>query len=331
MDNTFKGTMIGVGSPVVDLLAQVSEDFIKTIHGDKGGMELVSSEVMQEIVNQLNGTIVRAPGGSAGNTTFALAKMGAKCSFLGKLGKDEDGDYYRCSFEKCNGDSSRFKYALDHATARCVSLITPDSERTMRTDLGAALLLDADEITPRDFEGIYLAHIEGYLLFNPALAQKVIQSAKQAGCLVSIDLGSFEVVAASESMLFSLLTNHVDIVFANEDESRAFCGSADPLVGLEELSKCCSVAVVKIGAKGAWVKGEGQEPVKIEPVPADSVVDTTGAGDFFAAGFLYGYLRGMTLAECGEIGSLLGAEVVQQIGAGLPETVWDEISKKINN
>lgn len=317
--------MIGVGSPVVDLLAQVSEEFVADIHGEKGGMELVSAEVMQEISARLKGTTVRAAGGSAGNTTFAMAKLGARCSFLGKLGHDESGDYYRCSFSELSGDCSRFKFSDDTQTAQCISLITPDSERTMRTYLGAALELSDNEISSDDFSGIYIAHIEGYLLFNPDLAQKAISCAKEAGCLVSIDLGSFEVVQAAESMLCSLLENYVDIVFANEDESRAFCGSADPLVGLEKLGEYCDIAVVKIGAEGAWVKQKGEEPVRVEPVAVESVIDTTGAGDFFAAGFLYGLLRELPVDVCGQVGSLMGARVVEQIGADLPDTIWDTV------
>lgn len=331
MERNLRGKVVGVGSPVVDLLAQVGDEFIGSIHGDKGGMELVSPEVMDEIVSRVESTIVRAAGGSAGNTIFALAHLGAACSFVGKLGKDEDGDYYQNCFRTISGDCSRFKFTLDRNTARCVSLITPDGERTMRTDLGAALLLSPDEISVEDFKGIYLAHIEGYLLFNPDLAQKVIRCAKEAGCLVSLDLGSFEVVAAAESMLHSLLSHYVDFVFANEDEAKAFCRHHDPIVALEELNKCCKYAAVKVGAAGAWVKERGCEPVHVKPRRVAEVLDTTGAGDYWAAGFLYGQLRGLPLAVCGEIGSILGAAVVQQIGAELPDEVWQETAQSVDS
>jgi len=329
MEGNFRGRMLGVGSPVVDLLAQVDDSFIEGIHGHKGGMELVSPEVMAEIVGKLGSTTVRASGGSAGNTTFALARLGAACSFLGKLGKDDDGEYYQNCFRELGGDCARFKFTFDRASARCVSMITPDGERTMRTDLGAAALLSPDEISPADFAGIYLAHIEGYLLFNPELAQKALASAKEAGCLVSLDLGSFEVVRAAESMLHSLLTRYVDIVFANEDEAEAFTGQKDALHALDALSACCPTAAVKLGAAGAWVKDRGGESVRIMPVRAENVLDTTGAGDYWAAGFLYGKLRGLPPVACGEIGSILGAAVVQQIGAQLPEAVWAEVQERI--
>lgn len=333
MEAQFKGPVLGVGSPVVDLLAQVNDKFIASIHGAKGGMELVTPEVMEQIIAKLGSTTLRAPGGSAGNTTFVLARLGAACSFLGKLGKDEDGEYYLNSFQELGGDINRFKFTFDRSSARCVSLITPDGERTMRTDLGAALLLSPDEISPADFEGVYLAHIEGYLLFNPDLAQKVVRCAHEAGCLVSLDLGSFEVVRATSSMLLSLLEEYVDIVFANEDEAEAFCGNSDPLAALAELSKCCRIAAVKLGADGAWVQEHDGAPVRVRPVAVQpgNVLDTTGAGDYWAAGFLYGILRGLPVARCGDIGSVLGAAVVQQIGAQLPAMVWDEVIAKIDS
>lgn len=316
--------VLGVGSPVVDLLAQVPDEFLSLLHGAKGGMELIGPETMEEILAQVPGTVVRAAGGSAGNTTFALAKMGVSASFLGKLGVDIDGDYYRDAFSTLGGETSRFKSTTEIHTARCLSLITPDSERTMRTDLGAAAKLSPDEISPADFEGVELVHAEGYLLFNPALAEAVLASAKAAGCKVSLDLGSFEVVRAAESELHLLLSRYVDYVFANEEEAAAFCGDADPKAGLEALAALCSVAAVKVGAEGAWIR-RGEETVQVSSVPVNAVVDTTGAGDLWAAGFLGGVLAGQSLEVAGHWGALLGAAVVQEIGAKLPEPVWARV------
>lgn len=322
--------MIGVGSPIVDILAQVEDDFItQEIHGEKGGMELISAELMREINGKIPGTTVKAPGGSAGNTTFALAKMGANCAFLGKIGSDNDGEYYKQSFEAFGGDSSRFKYCKETATACCISLITPDSERTMRTDLGAAAQLLPTEISVKDFLGFNIAHIEGYLLFNPELAETVLKSAKAAGCKVSLDLGSFEVVKAAESMLHRLLEDYVDYVFANEDEAEAFCSSKDPEVALASLNKLCEVAVVKLGADGALIKKTGEDVIKAKAVKANNVVDTTGAGDFWAAGFIYGVLNDLPLEKSAELGAVLGCEVVQQIGASLPDESWSTIENLI--
>ena len=316
---------LGVGSPIVDMLAQISEDFISSIDGEKGGMELVSSDELAGILDKIDVEVVRACGGSAGNTSFAIACLGGNASFLGQLGNDSDGEYYAKTLLASGGDESRFKFIDNVHTARCLSLVTPDSERTMRTDLGAAALLDPQSITLEDFAGIDFVHIEGYLLFNPALARKVLETAKQAGCEVSLDLGSFEVVAAAGESLAGLLENYVDYVFANEDEAKAFTGSNDPKIALEKLGKLCRVAVAKLGADGAWLQERDSDPVFVEAVKAANVVDTTGAGDYWAAGFIWGVLEGRSIEDAAKVGALLGSEVVQQLGADLPYEVWKRI------
>jgi sugar/nucleoside kinase (ribokinase family) len=320
--------VIGAGSPVVDFLAQVSEEFVAHIEGEKGGMELISAEVMETLIAELDAPPVRAPGGSAGNTIFALARMGIVSAFLGMLGDDGDGTYYRQRLESAGGDASRFKTTADAPTARCLSLITPDSERTMRTDLGAAMHLMPEHLTPEDFEGFSLLHAEGYLLFNPDLATAVLKNAKAAGCKISLDLGSFEVVRAAETVLHQLLEDYVDLVFANEDEAEAFCGHADPEKALREFGARCEVAAVKLGADGALLLRDG-ESCHAPIIPVDTVIDTTGAGDCWAAGFLYGWLTDQPLPVCGELGALLGGEVVRCIGASPEPASWERIRARI--
>ncbi|HEX2952123.1 MAG TPA: adenosine kinase, partial [Armatimonadota bacterium] len=202
--------------------------------------------------------------------------------------RDDRGESYLTAFRQLGGDCSRLKFDEAAATACCLCLVTPDSERTMFTHLGAAQLLHPEEITPEDFASCNHAHIEGYLLFNPELLMSVLRSARQAGCRVSLDLGSFGVVTAAREILPSILADYVDIVFANEEECAAYCGHRDPLVGLETLGALCEVAVVKLGAEGALIRS-ATDQVHVPASPAQTVVDTTGAGDFWAAGFLYGH------------------------------------------
>ena len=328
MNTTNTVRILGVGSPIVDLLVRVPETFLASAGGEKGGMELVDGDTLDSLLTSSRVQPEQAPGGSAANTTFALARMGMPTAFLGKLGMDADGDYYQEAYLAVNGDTSRFKFSADVATARCLSLITPDSERTMRTDLGAAVLLAPNEISPADFEDFQHAHVEGYLLFNQDLARKVLVSAKEAGCSVSLDLGAFEVVRAAQDVLPALLENYVDAVFANEDEGRAYCGHEDAEKALEELGNLCNTAAVKLGPDGAWLK-RGSEVVRARAIPAKTVVDTTGAGDCWAAGFLYGHLNGLPLEVCGELGALLGAAAVQEIGASPSPASWEGILARI--
>lgn len=326
-----KYQLVGVGSPVVDILARVSEDFVATIDGAKGGMELVDSGQMAALLQRLEQQgieTVHVPGGSAGNTVLAAANLGLRCSFVGKLGEDAAAGVYRDAFAAQGIDVSRFKQAA-LANASCLSLITPDGERTMRTNLAAAMTLAPQEITAADFADTAHVHIEGYLLFNRDLAVQVLQTAHAAGCSISLDLASFEVVNAAGDILPQLLRDYVDIVFANEDEARAFTGLGDDFEAmLAQLAELSAVAVVKLGKDGSLIRSKGQTH-RIAAQHVAYPLDTTGAGDFWAAGFLYGYLNGQDMAACGSYGSRLGAEVVQVVGASLPASRWQVVRNEL--
>jgi len=319
--------LIGVGSPIMDLLAQVPESFLATVAGAKGGMVLIDPAEMELIVSRLEKSPATVAGGSAGNTAVSAARLGLRTTFLGKLGNDSTAAAYRSHFSAAGGDSSRFKTA-ELANARCVSLITPDSQRTMRTCLGAAMTLGPSEIGVKDFVGCRHAHIEGYLLFNPDLANAVVAAARAAGCTLSIDLASFEVVNAARDWIFTQLRTGIDVVFANEDEIHALfpdqVGQQNYATLARRLAEFGGTAAVKIGKDGAWI-ARGSELHRIEPIAAPEVLDTTGAGDAWAAGFLYGHLKGWSLPASGALGSRLGSECVRHLGPAIPESKWAEI------
>lgn len=327
---TEKNTAIlGVGSPIVDLLAQIPEAFLETISGEKGGMELVSPEAMDAIVSRLPDPPLQAPGGSAANTVCALARMGMPVGLLGKMGEDESAEIYRNAFSALGGNCSQFKTTRDKPTARCLSLITPDGERTMRTDLGAAMLLTPDELTPKDFNPYSHVHIEGYALLDEPLTLRILEMALDNNCSVSLDLGSFEVVRDKRDNLQNWLRDYVDIVFANEDEARAFCENESPEAALDAFNELCATAAVKLGADGAWLQSGGQR-VFTKANKVETVVDTTGAGDCWAAGFLYGHLLGWSLENCGALAALVGAETVITMGASPSEAGWQRIRTMID-
>tara|TARA_B110000008_G_scaffold273481_1_gene307847 strand:+ start:635 stop:1636 length:1002 start_codon:yes stop_codon:yes gene_type:complete len=319
-----QSTLIGVGSPIVDSIAHVPEAFIADIAGAKGGMELVNASEMKALIESIEGPIVASPGGSAGNTTFAVSRMGLASKFLGKLGHCQQGQWYRQQFEKQGGNSGSFKLA-GQANGHCLSMVTPDGERTMRTDLGAAMHLSPDEVTVDDFLDCQHAHFEGYLLFNEALTRKLLSCAQAANCTISLDLASFEVVQASKSILPELLEKYVDIVFANEDEATAFCGAGKDYAAMAQaLQRFCSIAAVKMGAAGAYI-ADGQSTQAISADKVDTVVDTTAAGDLWAAGFLYGWLQQWPLSKCAQLGAKMGAAVVQIQGSQLPAATWGQL------
>lgn len=317
--------LIGVGSPIMDLLAHVPEDFLATVSGEKGGMVLVEPDDMAALVARLPAAPATVAGGSAGNTAVGAARLGLDVTFLGKLGNDDTALDYRTSFMDAGGNGARFKYAA-MPNARCVSLVTPDSQRTMRTCLGAAMTLAPADVTAEAFAGCRHAHIEGYLLFNPELADAVLTTARAAGCSLSIDIASFEVVNAARDWIIAQLKQGIDIVFANEDEIRALQPELgdDYAAHARALAKHGGIACVKMGKDGAWI-ARGDELHRIAPVPAPRVVDTTGAGDAWAAGFLGGHLRGYALPAAGALGSLLGSESVRHLGPAIPADRWPDI------
>gem|GEM_PF-126944 len=322
---------IGVGSPIMDLLAHVDDDFLRDhVAGEKGGMVLVDDADIAALVGKLE-TVVKVSGGAAANTTLAAAQLGLSTAFLGKVGADTTASDYLANFCEHAVDTARFKQHATLPNARCLSFVTPDGQRTMRTHLGAAMTLAPEEISAADFADVRHAHIEGYLLFNPALADAVLTAARAAGCTISLDLASFEVVEAARDWIFAQLEQGIDIVFANEDETRTLFANDAANENYEDLARAIArfggIAAVKIGADGAWV-AHGDALHRVAPAPVTQVVDTTGAGDAWAGGFLYAHLRGAPLATAGALGSRLGAEAVQCLGAAIPADRWPEIRTK---
>ncbi|MDA0347268.1 MAG: adenosine kinase [Verrucomicrobia bacterium] len=325
--DTFQNKVIGMGSPVVDLLAHVSDEFVLSVAGEKGGMVLVDTLTMDDLLAKLPVKPVLAPGGSTGNTVLGLAELGNPAAMLGKIGNCEIGTFYRNGLMGRGGDGSRFKVGTI-ANGRCLSLVTPDSERTMRTDLGAAMTLDPEEISVHDFQGYHHAHIEGYILFNRDLMYKALDSAKAAGCTISLDLASFEVVHATKDIMADIIKNYVDVIFSNEEEAAAFTGlGQDYTAMVRYLAQLAEIAVVKLGKNGSLI-AQGNEVFSVAACPVARAVDTTGAGDLWACGFLYGWLNGRDLKRSGEYGSILGAEAVQVMGASIPESRWQVIREQ---
>lgn len=321
-DNAF--AVIGVGSPIVDTLAQVDDAFLQAhVLGEKGGMVMVDSAAMAAIVAKLPGTTTRAPGGAAANTIRAVGMLGLRTAFLGKLGNDANAEYYAQAMAAAGVDGSRFKRSADLPNAQCLSLITPDAQRTMRTDLAAAATLRPEEVTPADFAGAAYAYVEGYLLFNPDLAERVFAAAKEAGCRVCLNLGSFEVVRALRPRLRQWMEEHVSLLFANADEARELTGLTH--AGAEELARELAqngrVAAVTDGAAGACVAASGKT-ARAAALPPAALVDTTGAGDFWAGGFLYALARGCAPATCARVGALLAREIIAVTGVDLAPAAW---------
>lgn len=315
--------LLGVGSPLLDILVPVDDAFLATIPGEKGGMRMVDSAFQRSVLERLPAEPRLVPGGSAGNTIFGLAHLGVPVAMFGKLGNDSHGRFYRRRLRELGGSDEAFLVTDEMPTGTCLSLITPDAERTMRTNLGASLLLQPDEAASVDYEKYDFVYIEGYLLHS-AVLQTVLRKAKESGCRIGIDLASFEVVRAFKDRLPSLLRESVDVVLANEEEATALLENLPISEQLDTLASWCEVAAIKRGKKGAMVKS-GNETVEVPAQLIADPVDTTAAGDLWASGFFYGLQKGKSLTESALCGALVSSEVVKVVGSEIPEERWIEI------
>jgi len=320
--------VIGIGNALTDMLVNLKNDAVLTRFDlAKGSMSLVDATLQTEISKSVAGLPYSLSlGGSAGNTIRAMARLGCEVGFIGKVGRDKTGDFFVQALENLHVEPAVFRGT--ERSGKCVSLISPDGERTMVTHLGAALELSAPEIEPDLFDGYDCLYVEGYLVQNHELIRKAARTAKACGLQVAIDLASFNIVAENREFLRELVRDYVDIVFANEDEAKTFTCEAEPLNALQSISEMARLAVVKIGTKGALIK-QGDEVVHVGIMAAAKRVDTTGAGDFYAAGFLAGLCDGLSLRQCGTIGAVTAGKVIEVVGTTFGEESWEEVLRLV--
>ena len=321
--------IIGLGNALTDVLVPLENDEILTLlQLPKGSMTFVDEDKLQTI-NRLftQMTTHRVTGGSAGNAMRAVAELGGAVGFIGKVGNDAYGEFYRTALLK-RGIATCLLTSSEQPSGIAATFITPDGERTFADHLGAAATLRASDLSPEMFQGYTYLFIEGYLVQDHEMILQAIRLAKEAGVQICMDLSSSNVVNEEHAFFTMLVNNYVDIVFANEEEARAFTGGKAPQEAIAEIATLCNIAVVKTGASGSIIR-KGTEEIHVSALPVKKVVDTTGAGDFYAAGFLYGLTCGYPLETCGRIGSLLASEVIQVIGTELPSERWQAI-KSVN-
>jgi sugar/nucleoside kinase (ribokinase family) len=316
--------VVGIGSALIDVLAQVSDDFLTDVSDVKGGMTLVENDFIHRVTKRLAGIPDIVPGGATCNTMIGIGKLGGDSSFVGQCGDDELGSLFEQGLIKSGVKPRLFKSQTP--TGRVLSLITPDAQRSMFTYLGASAEMDPAAILADFFHEAAVVMIEGYLVFNRSLMMASLEAAKKANASIALDLASFTVVESSRDFIFENVVDHVDILIANEDEARVFSGTDDEDEALSILSKFADTAVLKLGKNGSLIAREGKV-TRVAPLSGRAALDTTGAGDLWAAGFLYGLTHGYSLEQAGYIGSACGYEVCQVTGANIPEEGWSRIKK----
>ena len=304
--------ILGIGSALVDILTQIPNDqILNELNLPKGSMTYVNADdavkIGEKVAQQFGSQ--RASGGSTANTMCGLSRLGVETGFLSKIGKDE-------------------VLTTDTPSGRVIAMVTPDGERTFATCLGAAIEMGPDDIHPDLLDGWDIFYVEGYLVANPPLLEKAIDTAHAKGMTIAMDMASYNEVAKHRDLLLRLLEDRLDIVFANEQEAQALTGLEDPEAALHYIAERCQIAVVKVGAKGAYIQ-RGNEVVTIPPMKAN-VIDTTGAGDVWASGFLAGLVKGEPLQKCGMMGAIVAKNIIEVMGAKMDEARWNIIHKAIS-
>jgi len=309
--------VFGVGNALVDIQARVDDDIIQSLKLDKGIMKLVDDTEQAAVLSMMGGMpLHRCAGGSAANTVVALADFGGSAAFIGKVGDDEIGRFFLDDMRELGIDVE--VAPADSQTGTCAILITADAQRTMLTNLGAATTLTADDIDEASIRAAKYVYIEGYLLTGEttkAAAYHAIDLAKANQTKVAFTASDPFLVNMIRDEIWELITGPVDLFFCNEQEAVSLTGKSDPIACASQIHEHAENVALTLGEKGSIVM-HGGESFPIEGVQVDAI-DTTGAGDMYAGGLLYGITNGMTWRQAGHLASHAAARVVAQMGARL--------------
>lgn len=313
--------VVGVGNALVDVISLEQDDFIEQHRLVKGSMTLIDAERAESLYAAM-GPGVEMSGGSAANTMAGLASLGGRVGFVGRVRDDQLGTVFGHDIRAVGVEFPGAAATSGQPTGRCLIVVTPDGERTMNTLLGAASELEPDDVDAAFVARAAVTYLEGYLFDREAAGEafhKASRAAHAAGRLVALTLSDSFCVERFLEPFRSLVSDQVDVLFGNDDELRLLFETDDLEVAMAQAERHCGIVAITRGADGAIVSADGRR-VHVAAEPVARVVDTTGAGDLFAAGFLYGLTRGMAPEICGKLGAIAAAEVISHVGAR-PETV----------
>ncbi len=313
---THKFDVLGIGNAIVDILVNVEDDFLSAHEIPRGSMQLVDEETSNGLYDQL-GAAIECSGGSAANTIAGLASLGSRTAYIGKIKDDQLGHVFDHDINSLGIEFTTEKDTSGVSTARCLVMVSPDAERTMCTYLGACVNLMEKDIDEDQVAGAAVTYMEGYL-WDPehakAAFRKAMKLAHNAGRKTSISLSDSFCVGRHRQEFLHLAEHEIDILFANEEELLMLYDTRDISHALKAVQKHCEVAAITRGAAGCTIVST-DEIIDINGYQVSDLVDTTGAGDLFAAGFLHGYPRQTELLTCGRMGNLVASEVITHMGA----------------
>jgi len=321
--------VLGIGNAIVDVLAHADDAFLARRGLPKGAMTLVTAGQADLLYREM-GRGVECSGGSAANTMVGLASLGGAAAFVGKVRDDALGVVFGDDIRRA-GVAFATPAATDGPpTGRCLIFVTPDAQRTMQTFLGAAGTLSSDDLPEGELQAARIVYLEGYLWDLPPAKAAFLRAAEiahAAGRKVALSLSDSFCVERHRTELRDFASRHVDVLFANETEIVALCGAGGLDDAVREVREMRLVAALTLGAKGSLVVSDGAT-IEVPAAPAPRVVDTTGAGDLYASGFLFGLTHGRDLASCARLGGIAAAEIIGHFGAR-PETALAELARAL--
>ncbi len=321
--------LLGVGSPLVDYSLAVTENFLqKSAPCTKGATVHISPAEKTAVLNKFDGNYLRTPGGSAANTLRTFTALGGQGSHFGKTGNDDDGNFFTQAMILAGCDDFLILQDEFSATGYCLTLVTPDGERTMLSDLGASLRINENDLKKIDFSRFNFLLLEGYLIREPWIPF-LLEQARNAGCKTALDLNNFEMVSSFREIFRQVITSEVSLLLANEAEMQALFPGKDQSGIIAELQKTVPLAVFKRGENGALIVEKNN--VTTVPSVKTAVKDTTGAGDFFAAGFFYGLSKNLPYHLCGRIGAMCAGAIIAENGTVLNDEVFNLLKHNIEN
>ena len=321
--------VVGIGNAMVDVIAHVDDAFLSTNHFAKGTMTLVDAERSDELYTRMP-PAVESSGGSAGNTIAGIASLGGRAAYIGKVCDDQLGRVYRHDIRSL-GVTFDSPPATTGSTGRCLILVTSDADRTMQTYLGAGADLGPEDVDADMIAAAHVTYLEGYLWDPPRAKEAFLKAARiahEAGRRVALTLSDPFCVERHREEFLDLVAGHVDILFANEIEIMSLYQVETFDEALQEVRGHCEIAALTRSELGAVIVTRDEMHV-LDAEPVERVVDTTGAGDLYAAGFLYGLTRGMDIATCGRIAGIAAAEVISHSGARPEVNLGDLIASSL--
>lgn len=319
--------VIGIGNAIVDIIGRCDDDFLARHAATKGNMHLVDAEKIAALYSDM-GPAVEISGGSAANTLVGLSSFGGKGAFIGKIADDEFGKIFAHDIKASGVEFASQPVAGKAPTSRSLILVTPDGERTMNTFLGISTDLDEAEVDANLIKASKIVYLEGYLFDQPAAKaafRQAVSIARAANRKVALTLSDGFCVDRHRDEFLTLIREGIDILFANEEEIKSLYQTDDFEVAASKTATDTELAALTRSAKGSVILS-GSERIEIPVSPVPQVVDTTGAGDLYAAGFLYGLTSGKDLATSGRLGSIAAAEIISHLGAR-PETKLSSLAK----